>query len=92
MSQYHWGSLDQVRECATQWMWRYNHECSNMALGGLARSSGLSWPHNSTSHPGGLRAAHRRLRRRREPGGHLVGDRDWKHMTTALYQHQLQRG
>ena len=35
LSQYHWCDLDEVREFATQWMWRYNHERPNMALGGI---------------------------------------------------------
>ena len=35
LSQYHWQDLDEVRLNATQWMWRYNHECPNMALGGI---------------------------------------------------------
>lgn len=35
LSQYHWTDLDEVREYATQWMWRYNHERPNMALGGI---------------------------------------------------------
>ncbi len=35
LSQYHWQDLDEVRLYATQWMWRYNHERPNMALGGI---------------------------------------------------------
>jgi putative transposase len=33
--QYHWQDLDEVRLYATQWMWRYNNERPNMALGGI---------------------------------------------------------
>ena len=35
LSQYHWTDLDEVRLHATQWMWMYNHERPNMALGGI---------------------------------------------------------
>lgn len=35
LSQYYWTDLDEVREFATQWMWRYNHERPHMALGGI---------------------------------------------------------
>jgi len=35
LSQYHWQDLDEVRLYATKWMWRYNHERPNMALGGI---------------------------------------------------------
>lgn len=33
LSQYYWNDLDEVREFAKQWMWRYNHKLPNMALG-----------------------------------------------------------
>ncbi len=32
LSQHYWSDLDEVREFATQWVWRYNHERPNMAL------------------------------------------------------------
>jgi putative transposase len=35
LSQNYWTHLDQVRIHATQWMWTYNHERPNMALGGF---------------------------------------------------------
>ncbi len=35
LSQYHWNDLDHVQRVATQWMWSYNHERPNMALGGF---------------------------------------------------------
>ena len=42
LSQYHWSDLDEVREFATQWMWRYNHERPNMALGGITPKQRLA--------------------------------------------------
>jgi len=42
LSQYHWCDLDEVREYATQWMWRYNHERPNMALGGITPKQRLA--------------------------------------------------
>jgi len=35
LSQYLWRDLDEVREFATDWIWKYNHERPNMALGGI---------------------------------------------------------
>ena len=35
LSQYHWSDLDEVQMYATQWMWKYNHDRPNMALGGI---------------------------------------------------------
>ena len=42
LSQYHWTDLDEVRLCATQWMWMYNHERPNMALGGITPKQRLA--------------------------------------------------
>lgn len=42
LSQYHWCNLDEVRDYATQWMWRYNHERPNMALGGITPKQRLA--------------------------------------------------
>lgn len=42
LPRYHWGDLDEVREYATQWMWRYNHERPNMALGGITPKQRLA--------------------------------------------------
>ena len=42
LSQYYWSDLDEVREYATQWMWRYNHERPNMALGGITPKQRLA--------------------------------------------------
>ncbi len=35
LSLYHWENLDHVQQFATDWMWTYNHDRPNMALGGL---------------------------------------------------------
>jgi putative transposase len=32
----------EVRDYATQWMWRYNHERPNMALGGITPKQRLA--------------------------------------------------
>ncbi len=42
LSQYHWEDLDQVQHAATQWMWSYNHERPNMALGGITPKQRLA--------------------------------------------------
>ena len=42
LSQYYWSDLDEVREFSTQWMWRYNHERPNMALGGITPKQRLA--------------------------------------------------
>ena len=42
LSQYHWESLDEVQLYATQWMWKYNHDRPNMALGGLTPKQRLA--------------------------------------------------
>ncbi len=34
LNQYLWESIEQVQGFATEWMWLYNHERPNMALGG----------------------------------------------------------
>ena len=35
LSQYYWETIDETRDFATRWIWRYNHERPNMALGGI---------------------------------------------------------
>ena len=35
LSQYLFETIDEVREFATRWLWSYNHERPNMALGGI---------------------------------------------------------
>ncbi|WP_142051284.1 IS3 family transposase [Achromobacter sp. SLBN-14] len=42
LSQYHWEDLDHVQRIATQWMWSYNHERPNMALGGFTPKQRLA--------------------------------------------------
>lgn len=39
LSQYYWVDLDAVRDCAIQWLWTYNHERLNMALGGIKKTA-----------------------------------------------------
>jgi putative transposase len=33
LSQYYWSSLEEVQEFATRWMWSYDNNLTNMALG-----------------------------------------------------------
>jgi len=42
LSQYHWDDLEHVQQAATQWMWSYNHERPNMALGGITPKQRLA--------------------------------------------------
>ncbi|WP_150613664.1 IS3 family transposase [Pandoraea terrigena] len=42
LSQYLWDDLEQVREAAADWMWIYNHERPNMALGGFTPKQRLA--------------------------------------------------
>jgi putative transposase len=35
LSQHYWESINEVQEFATQWIYKYNHLCQNMALGGI---------------------------------------------------------
>jgi len=42
LGQYHWSSLEEVQDHATQWMWTYNHERPNMALGGITPKQRLA--------------------------------------------------
>jgi len=42
LSQYEWKDLNHVRKQATQWMWSYNHERPNMALGGITPKQRLA--------------------------------------------------
>jgi len=39
---YEWEDLEQVQDHATRWMWSYNHERPNMALGGLTPKQRLA--------------------------------------------------
>jgi putative transposase len=42
LSQYCWSSVEEVQDFATQWMWSYNHERPNMALGGFTPKQHLA--------------------------------------------------
>ena len=42
LSQYHWTDLEEVRMYATDWMWMYNNERPNMALGGITPKQRLA--------------------------------------------------
>lgn len=42
LSQYYWEDLDEVQLCATRWMYDYNHDRPNMALGGFTPKQRLA--------------------------------------------------
>ena len=42
LSQYYWTDLHAVRDRATRWLWSYNHERPNMALGGITPKQRLA--------------------------------------------------
>lgn len=42
LAQYLFDSIAEVQEFATQWLWRYNHERPNMALGGFTPKQKLA--------------------------------------------------
>ena len=42
LSQYCWADLDEVQLFATQWMYDYNHDRPNMALGGITPKQRLA--------------------------------------------------
>jgi putative transposase len=42
LNQYLWKDIEQVQAHATQWMWQYNHERPNMALGGITPNQRLA--------------------------------------------------
>ena len=41
LAQYLFDSIEEVQEYATQWLWIYNHERPNMALGGITTQQKL---------------------------------------------------
>ena len=49
LSHYLFESIGEVQDYATQWMWTYNHERPNMALGGITPKQKLDFLTNSTS-------------------------------------------
>lgn len=42
LSQYYWENLEEVRLFATNWMYDYNHNRPNMALGGFTPKQRLA--------------------------------------------------
>ena len=42
LGQYLFDTLDEVQDFATQWLWEYNHERPNMALGGITPKQKLA--------------------------------------------------
>ena len=42
LSQYLFDSIEQVQQSATEWLWSYNHERPNMALGGITPKQRLA--------------------------------------------------
>lgn len=42
LAQYHFDTLEDVQVFATRWMWTYNHERPNMALGGITPKQRLA--------------------------------------------------
>jgi putative transposase len=42
LAQYLFKSIDKVQEFATSWLWKYNHESPNMALGGFTPKQRLA--------------------------------------------------
>ena len=42
LAQYHFDELDAVQDFALRWMWSYNHERTNMALGGITPKQRLT--------------------------------------------------
>jgi len=52
LSQYLFETLDKVQAFATKWLWTYNHERPNMALGGITPIQNWPWWPRSTSDPG----------------------------------------
>lgn len=41
LNQYIFSSIEEVQEAATNWMWTYNHERPNMAIGGITQKQKL---------------------------------------------------
>jgi putative transposase len=42
LSQHYWESINKVQEFATQWMYKYNNQCPNMAFGGITPKQRLA--------------------------------------------------
>ena len=58
LAHYLFDSIEEVQDYATRWLWTYNHERPNMALGGITPKRNWPWPHNlysrAASKMGGL--------------------------------------
>jgi putative transposase len=42
LAHYQFDGLEEVQEYATRWLWTYNHECPNMAIGGMTPKQKLA--------------------------------------------------
>jgi putative transposase len=42
LAHYLFDSIEQVQELATRWLWTYNHERPNMAIGGITPKQKLA--------------------------------------------------
>ena len=42
LAHYLFESIDEIQEFATDWLWTYNHERPNMALGGITPKQRLA--------------------------------------------------
>ena len=42
LSQYYWSGIEEVQDFATRWIWSYNHDRPNMALGGFTPKQHLA--------------------------------------------------
>jgi len=42
LAQYLFDDIDQAQQFATRWLWNYNHERPNMALGGITPKQRLA--------------------------------------------------
>jgi len=42
LSQYNWSYLAEVQDFATKWIWSYNHDRPDMALGGFTPKQRLA--------------------------------------------------
>jgi putative transposase len=51
LSQYCWSNLAEVQDFATKWMWSYNHDRPNMALGGFTPKQRWPWLLNVSTSP-----------------------------------------
>jgi putative transposase len=51
LSQYYGSSIEKVQDFARQWMWSYNQDRPNMALGRFTKSIISPWLHNCSTSP-----------------------------------------